>query len=50
MDFFVTTVCNNINWCPPEIDTDEIESHTENFAEETVEFLVDVEEIVIEDE
>lgn len=30
------------------IDTDELESHVENFEEETIEFLVKVEETVLE--
>lgn len=31
-----------------DIDTDELESHTENYEEETIEFLVKVEETVLE--
>jgi translation initiation factor 3 subunit B len=30
------------------IDTDELESHIENFEEETIEFLVKVEETILE--
>lgn len=32
------------------IDTDEIHSHVENFEEETIEFLIKVEEKILEDE
>ncbi|ESN92191.1 hypothetical protein HELRODRAFT_157973 [Helobdella robusta] len=33
-----------------DIDTDELDSHVENFEEETVEFLLEVEEILIDEE
>ena len=32
------------------IDTDELDSHVENFEEETIEFLIKVEETILDNE
>lgn len=38
---------NILTFCVAGIDTDELDSHIENFEEETVEFLVKVEEKIL---